>query len=541
MKLFIKKNIFILLIVVCIFVGLFLRIYNLYDHMYFGFDQGRDFQRIEQIATLKNFKLLGPETYIPGLFNSPLYYYILTPIFVLSGGNPYWSIILLGLVNMGVACVLYMLASTLFSSRWVGAISVFLWSISFEQNNFARHLSQAPLAIMFTAIFYLGLAYFFLKNKKSGLLLSVVGLGLSVHSNIYFVYLVALYPILYLIYLPKIPVKKALLSTVALIGILSSFILAEIKFHFIGIKSLLMFMEGKQGTAVVVFNNLSNYIQKITEAVVYSFFSFNYLWAFLFLVVVVILLYNYAEKKNAHFLMLIALSTLPLFAYKSSILESTMINASIYVPLTLIVAASIFYLLKDGKTRVFGIVFLIVIVISNLKLFAADSFVGMDRIAYQNLTYTDETKSIDYTYSAAHLKPFSICTITNPLFVNTLWTYLYESYGQKKYGYIPTWSGQRQENNVSLPDDTSHTPIRYLIIEPMIGIPEIAKKTVIYMEDQVSTLQEEKQIGDIRIQKRLLKPATMPPQDSQHLSQNEIGSVTATMQSDPRYSCFQAY
>ena len=39
--------------------------------------------------------------------------------------------------------------------------------------------------------------------------------------------------------------------------------------------------------------------------------------------------------------------------------------------------------------------------------------------------------TIDYTYKLANGKPFSINSLTSPLWINIVWTYLYKWYGEK--------------------------------------------------------------------------------------------------------------
>jgi len=248
------------------------------------------------------------------------------------------------------------------------------------------------------------------------------------------------------------------------------------------------------------------------------------------------------NKKSTLFILLITLSTLPLFSYKSSILETAIINSSIFAPLTLIVSGGIWYLLKKKGWKVVGITTLGFIFVSNILLFIQDDFNSMKRVAYQNLILKDQKDMIDYTYASVQKEPFSVCAITNPLFVNTIWSYLYHWYGNQTYGYTPTWSGQKQIHLDSLiPYDTEHEQTRYLIIEPMIGIPEIAKQATIYLEDQVSVIEDQKRFGEIVVQKRRLEPNKELRSDSQELTPEEIKSININTKIDPRYSCYLSY
>jgi hypothetical protein len=122
------------------------------------------------------------------------------------------------------------------------------------------------------------------------------------------------------------------------------------------------------------------------------------------------------------------------------------------------------------------------------------------------MTYANEQKIVDYTYKASENKQFTINTITNPLYINTTWAYLYEFYGQSKYKYLPFWGGRDQNGNLgNLPLTNKPTNIRYLIIEPTTGIPDFFVKEAISAENTKSILINTQKVGNFVVQKRSLK------------------------------------
>jgi len=80
-----KRSLYLLIFFVI--VGLFLRVLYFHD-LTFGYDQARD--ALESIKIIKNLdiKIIGPTTDIRGLYHSPLYWYIISPFYYFSGGNP---------------------------------------------------------------------------------------------------------------------------------------------------------------------------------------------------------------------------------------------------------------------------------------------------------------------------------------------------------------------------------------------------------------------------------------------------------------------
>ena len=72
----------------------------------FGFDHGRD--ALAVLSMMKTFKpaFIGPWTSIPGLYFGPGWYYLLLPVFILTGGHPVgpvWLMIFLALVEIALA------------------------------------------------------------------------------------------------------------------------------------------------------------------------------------------------------------------------------------------------------------------------------------------------------------------------------------------------------------------------------------------------------------------------------------------------------
>ena len=113
-------------------------------------------------------------------------------------------------------------------------------------------------------------------------------------------------------------------------------------------------------------------------------------------------------------------------------------------------------------------------------------------------------KIIDYSYMKAQKKDFGVCSISEPLFINTVWSFLYFTYGKQKYGYLPYWTGQRQTLNESfIPYAQKKYIMKFIIREPMQGIPDYAPRATYYIEDRQNSLLEEKEFGAYAVQQRL--------------------------------------
>ncbi|MFH0773095.1 MAG: hypothetical protein V1922_02175 [bacterium] len=544
---FIENKTYIVLCCI-IALGLFFRVLNLKDNTIVAYDQARDAQRVMEIMQ-KNFKIVGPETDIPGVFNGPLFYYILTPIYALTAFNINYAALVFVFINLSGILLVYLSSQVLFNNKKISLLSAFLWAISYEQMNFARFISNASPMSICTIVFFLGLAYAIFKKKEVGLAISVIGLAAAIHFNFYLVYLFIFYPILFIFfkYRPSLKMTVACLSLLGLL--LSPFVIAEIRWQFMAIKSLLGYISHQSTNYTSqyelfasILNNGKRYYDRISEAISYSLFSYGKFVGFIILFLFLEIIWKNrkrTEEKNRYFFLCIwFFSTLPLFLFKSGVLNAQVINSSIFAPLAIIFAGGIYYLSISNAPKSVKIVILLLIICSNVFQMGADNFQNIKLFALQPLTLSIEKKMIDYSYESSKKKHFSICGVTNPLFVNTLWSFLYSTYGKNKYGYVPSWSGQKQISNSSyLPYDIERAQLRYLIIEPLGGIPENAKEATIYLEDKVSRLLEEKSFGDLTIQKRIIPADKSLLIDTQNLSPEKKLYIENITHIEARYYC----
>ena len=112
-------------------MALFFRINNLEGRMTFEWDQARDFDAVETMINTGKPALLGPivrgET--GGFYIGPLYYYLITPLYFFSGGNPVSLMILSIGLDIVVICLLYWFirsqvgisSATIVAALWAGS------------------------------------------------------------------------------------------------------------------------------------------------------------------------------------------------------------------------------------------------------------------------------------------------------------------------------------------------------------------------------------------------------------------------------------
>lgn len=541
----IKHPYFLLFLI--ILSALLIRMTNLHDNILFGYDQARDAQRVYNMVYKGDIKIVGPETDIQGIFNGPLLYYILAPVYYFSNFDPNAAALMFVFINVLTILLVYWAAKILFNKDSIALIASLFWAFSFEQGFFARYISNASPMSTVTTIFFIGLALFFLKKKQWGLPLSAVGVALSIHCNFYFIYLFLFYPLFFILFKQKPRFKTILTTGLVLAMLLSPWIITELRWKFVGTKSLLAYFMN-QGSSSLSSNPVSfvlsifiRYYDRISHGIYLSFIPHREIGFILF---TLITLYILVKKRSGAALFLIAwtLNTLPLFAFKSGVHTVEVINGSVFVPLTILVTLGISELtrIRIGKMPVVSVLCTIGIISYGFFSFINNNFITHSIHTKVPSLLMNSKEVIDYTYEKTNKKDFGICSISEPLFINTVWSFLYSTYGKQKYGYLPYWTGQHQSLNESfIPYAKKKYETKFIIQEPMFGIPTFALRSVYYIEDTQNSLVEKMKFGSYEVQQRFFTKIDGGNTDGYSLSQKK--SIKEDILKIPQFSCDNVY
>ena len=137
-----------LILVILFLLSFALRWYRLPEHLYFGFEQGRDAIIIRDIAHLKDFQLVGPKTDITGVFHGAWYYYFMVIPFLLVGGNPLGLAAFQVFLSSLTVLLIYAGVRSVTSSKSYGLVAALIAAQSYEQILFARWLSNVSPAML---------------------------------------------------------------------------------------------------------------------------------------------------------------------------------------------------------------------------------------------------------------------------------------------------------------------------------------------------------------------------------------------------------
>ncbi len=459
---------FKLIIGLLVFLALIFRIMFVFGgSVSFHYDMARDAFEAREIWQAHHLKILGPPTSTPGLYHGVFYYYLIAPVYGLGNGDPRVVAIFLALLNSLVIIPVMFLTKDLFKSTNLAMLAGFLYAVSFESVQYGPWISNPQPAMLTVALYFLFLRLW-QKGKTYGLYWAVAMAALSTQFQFFLIYLFLLIPLFGYIFKIKTNSKQIGISlSVGFTGLIS-FVIAAVKFNTIG--TSLSGLINISTSGAIDFRPefgefLLNYLNKFTDLFINNFFPTNVILGGILAFSVL-----YAIRKDK-LLLFFLFSNLPIIIFGS--------HSNTYASIGLVVPAILgtLVLLKNiaNKSRLFPVLIVALMIMSNLYAIFKYSPLGQVILVIPNqMILNSELKVVDQTYQLAAGKPFSINTLTLPLWTNTTWAYLYSWYGKNKYGYVPSFYGHNQIGllgNDALPGAEKPLDKTFFIMEPSVGIP----------------------------------------------------------------------
>ncbi|MEK7616956.1 MAG: glycosyltransferase family 39 protein [Patescibacteria group bacterium] len=400
----------------------------------FNMDNARDMVDVREMVETSKLRLIGPTSAIEGFYNGPAWYYLLAIPYILSGGDPYASILMeIALWALGGFFLIFLvkdfgkLAAVSAGSLWILSNYVVLTtSYAFNPNPI---LFLTPLFIFFLKkyleteklVFSLGIfllaGLFFNFEMNFGVFIPLVlifSVFLSGKRNIFksknfwlgvFIYLLTLMP------------------QVAF----------DIKHNFIMSKSVIKYLSaGSPDQIINPIKRLPLISEKFFNVTVPTFMNhqfFTKLLTYIFFMSLYLFIKRGHWNKNLTVLITLLYILIPFLGY---VLLPTTVN-----PWHLggVVAAIIllFNLQFLGRlpTLILSIFVIYFALININNYFKERSIPSNDPSVYKN-----EVAAIDYVYKKAEGKNFSVYTYL-PSVYDYPYQYLFWWYGKKTYGYIP--------------------------------------------------------------------------------------------------------
>ncbi len=484
------------------------------NNIYFGFDQARD-AYVAQDLLNGDLKLIGPSTSFEGLYHGVLYYYLLAPLYGLGDKSTEFVAAVWRILNsLGIFLIFY-ITKILFDKK-TALFTAILFAFSFEQTQFSIYLHHPSLGVLSILVMYLGLAKVVFRNICLGLPLAFLGLGFSIQSEFVLTYLTVPFVLIILLFRQRffqVPLKIWLISIMVLTISLSSFILAEFKYNFRTINSLVAlsgFNPGKTLDSIIQTYLFT--VSKMGSYNIWGDFQYKEIVLVLLTIIYIILLIKKIYLKQLIFLSVWFFSLILTLVVHGGV-ENLQKEIPLYYPnVGVSIALLIFISLiieKVIKKNIFlGLLIVAIIIYSNLTMITKLNPKGTisEINVQQGMLLSDQKKVLDYIYQDANSEPFAVKAVTMPLYINTTWSYLFEWYGQNNFGYLPIWNGKNAvgfAGNLKVEEAQEKLPSRrYVIIEPTRGIATYLIDDFLKEEGYFTKIVEEEKFGMFVVQKR---------------------------------------
>jgi hypothetical protein len=503
-----KKNLFFLIVTSVIFLLSFVYALHLISsQVTFGYDQARDAYEAFSIWSGHHLKILGPSSDVPGLNHGVLWYYFLALAYGITQGSPEGAAAFMMSILYLFIPIIGVIAYKISKSYKDTLTTVVLYSFAPLCMTFSYWLANPALALLISPPLLL-LIWIYLKKQNKILALFIgLGYGLLIQSD--FAFLVLLFTIPLYIYFFKLKVKlsNVLFFSSGLLIALLTFIISYIKFQTNFIQIILSFLVNNTGTGFSTSSAILSLVDSTVNVFSVTFLPFPKLLVFTLLLILIF----YKRKtvininnKLITFLLIWLSGSLLLFIFNHGNMSSIFLYSPFLFSGALLLSLILNNLIKKEFVRYLSLAVIILFQVSLINNWNKEYFNPLS--VQQGITTKFEKEIVNYTYEGAKGKAFIINSITNPLYINTTWSYLYEYYGKNKYNYLPYWGGRSQVGYLGnlLEKSPSDTTLRYLIIEPQAGIQEIWKARIIYDEDKISDVIERKQFGNYEVQKRIV-------------------------------------
>lgn len=501
-------------ILIFIFViALFVRFYSFRESIYFGFDQARDIYISQDIFLKKDLKFVGPPVSGDvGLYHGVLFWYILGPISLLLKGNPLLISAVFRIFNALGVFLVYVIGKRIFNSR-VAWLSALFFAISFEQSQYAMFVSNPSLGVLAIMLIFLG-ATFLLKNKKkSGWAMPIMftGAAISTQLNLMFAYTFLIVLVIMFLFkerVAKIKIKYFMGTLMATLAILSTYVLSEIKYGFKNIKTAFSLLNqgyeilDPQESKYLLYGE--KYLRMFKDNLL-GLINNNYLIAIVMILITAWVLINSIKNKRYALISVWILSWIVLMIFGGHLAYYT--NAGISVGILVLAAVILEKIFSYHKLLAFLLV--VGIIAGNIKQIIVQSPKSLlvEFTPQPMMRLVDEYDLIDNMYKSAEGRGFTVRLTGIPYKVQTVWSYLFHHYAEKKYGYLPFWENG---NILGFPGELpvpkkGTTCLRFRIVEPARGIPDHLIEADIETENLFSSVVNKTSQGDFLLETRKAK------------------------------------
>lgn len=446
-----KKIIFFIAISFVFVLGFSIRAQEtLSRNFLFLLDQGRDMMAVKSIVYDRHLTLIGPNTSLQGVFQGPLWYYLLTIPTIIFSGDPWGTVVLALIISMATLLSVFVFTFKLFGRR-VAFVTLFLFVISPEAIAGATY-SWNPHPMWLLIVLYIFFFYTAIYRSKKFNIILWPTIGLMFHFQTALAVFILMATLIYfLLFERKIFLNKNFLIGIMLL--LLTFlpqILFDLRHNFLMSKSAIAIFRGSEQGLYVGGEN-KGYSYLIGDHL-FSFFN-NYSSSFLrdglakylpylFLIFILLAIQKLVKKesffqgKESEFLTsicrLLLIIFLLSFIYPFPIRYWFLTGFQSFYLIILGLILSKIFIDRFGKAIIIFIFFISLYYswqkIDTLYFHPPDDG-GAEKIK-------GKLKAIDYVYKDANGKTFGLLVFTPAVYADA-YDYLIWWHGKAKYSYMP--------------------------------------------------------------------------------------------------------
>ncbi|MBL7159352.1 glycosyltransferase family 39 protein [Candidatus Microgenomates bacterium] len=232
----------IIILIIILLIGAYLRLYRIADYLTFLGDEGRDVLVVKRMIVDKKFTLLGPTASVGGFFLGPIYYYFMLPFLWLWRLDPVGPAIMVALFGVATIFLIYQVGKEFFNEK-TGLLASSLYAFSPLVIAYSRS-SWNPNLVPFFSLLYIYSLGKLVKEKRwfwwflAGL---TVGIGLQLHYL--FTFLIPIgFSYIFLFKRGKPFIKKYGLFILGFLIGLAPFLAFEIRHRFTNIQTIIKFL-----------------------------------------------------------------------------------------------------------------------------------------------------------------------------------------------------------------------------------------------------------------------------------------------------------
>ena len=431
-------------------IGIALRAQELMSNNFlFLLDQGRDMMAVKGILYDHHQTLIGPATSLRGVFQGPLWYYLLALSTAIFAGDPWGGIVLMFTISIAVLLVVFLWMKNLFGGK-AALITLFLFAVSSEAAAAATYTwNPHPMWLLVVIYIFTFYSTIYKSNKFNILLWPTIGLMFHFQTALAVFILIAT-GIYCLVFERKIFTRNFIIGIILFLFTFIPQILFEIRHDFLMSRSALnLFTGSEQG--LFVGGEKTKYMKLMSDHV-FSFYN-NFNSAFindgiakhisdLFILLILLPIFLIKKKRNifpenesafiSFMVKLLLIIFLLSFAYPFPLRYWFLTGFQSFYLIILGLLLSRFLTERLGKIIVIFI-FAILVFYSwqriNALYFNPPNDGGADKIK-------GKLSAIDYVYKDAKGKPFGFLVFTPAVYTDA-YDYLIWWYGKGKYDYVP--------------------------------------------------------------------------------------------------------